>query len=78
MGILVSVFGLLTINYQAFQKAEITAHFILVMNLTLTLSIVILMGIILVLVNKARDKKFLWTYNIILILLAVATGIACA
>ena len=78
MGILVSVFGLLTINYQAFQKAEITAYFILVMNLTLALSIVILMGIILVLVNKARDKKFLWTYIIILILLAVATGIACA
>ena len=78
MGILVSVFGLLTINYQAFQKAEITTHFILVMNLTLALSIVILMGIILVLVNKAKDKKFLWTYIAILILLAIATGVACA
>lgn len=75
MGVLVAVFGLLTINYQAFQNAEITAHYILVMNLTLALSIVILMGLILVLINKAKDKKFLWAYIIILALLAVATAV---
>lgn len=73
MGILVAIFALLTINYQAFTQSVIDMKYIVVMNLTLALCIVIMMGIILVFVNKAKNKWFLVSYIVILIALAIAT-----
>lgn len=73
MGVLVAVFSLLTINYQAFSTALIDFHYILVMNLTLALCIVLLMGIIMIFVNHARNKIFLWIYAAVLVVLAMAT-----
>lgn len=43
------------------------------MNLTLALCIVLMMGIILIFVNKAKNKGFLWVYGIVLVVLAIAT-----
>ncbi|MCM1180047.1 MAG: hypothetical protein NC347_07310 [Clostridium sp.] len=75
MGVLVAIFSLITINYQAFTNSVLTAGHIVAMNLTLALCIVILMGIILIFVNHAKNKKFLFAYIVILVILAVATGI---
>jgi len=75
MGVLVAIFSLITINYQAFVSSKLTAGYIVVMNLTLALCIVIMMGIILIFVNHAKNKKFLFVYIVILVILAVSTGI---
>lgn len=73
MGVLVAVFSLLSINYQAFTTATIDFKYVIVMNLTMALSIVVLMGVIFLFVNKAHSKKFLWIYIGILSVLAIAT-----
>lgn len=73
MGILVAIFSLLTINYQAFVQVGVDFKFILAMNLTLALCIVLMMGIILIFINKAKHKGFLWLYGIVLVILAVTT-----
>lgn len=77
MGILVAVFALLSINYQAFTQAVIDSKYIIVMNLTLTLCIVVMMGLILVFINKAKNKKFLYMYIAILLTLASAVLVMC-
>ncbi len=73
MGIIVAIFSLLTINFQAFTTATLDFKYIIAMNLTLALCIVLMMGIILIFINKAKQKSFLWIYGIVLVLLAVAT-----
>lgn len=73
MGVLVAIFSMLSINYQAFIQATITSGYIIVMNLTLALCIVVMMGIIFLFINKAEHKGFIWVYLIILSILAVAT-----
>lgn len=73
MGIIVAIFSLLTINFQAFASVELNFKYIIAMNLTLALCIVLMMGIILIFVNKAQNKGFLWLYGIVLVVLAVAT-----
>lgn len=75
MGVFVAIFAMLTINYQAFTQAEVDFRYIWVMNLTLALCIVIMLGLILIFVNKAENKKILWAYIGILVILAVATVI---
>lgn len=72
MGVLVAVFSLLTINYQAFANAALDFKYIIMMNLTLALSITLLMGIIMVFVNNARNRWFLVMYLVILSVLALA------
>lgn len=73
MGIIVAIFSLLTINFQAFASVELDFKYIIAMNLTLALCIVLMMGIILIFVNKAKNKEFLWLYGIVLVILTIAT-----
>ncbi len=75
MGILVAIFSLISINYQAFTSVSITSGYIIVMNLTLALCIVIMMGLILLFVNHAKSKKFIIAYITILTILAVSVCI---
>ncbi|MCD8335701.1 MAG: hypothetical protein LUD18_00210 [Lachnospiraceae bacterium] len=77
MGVLVAIFTLLTINYQAFSQASLNFKYILVMNLSLSLCIVVMMGIILIFVNNAKNKFFLISYIIILFILVIATVGMC-
>lgn len=72
MGVLVSIFTLLTINYQAFTNAELTPKYIVLMNLSLTFCISVMLGIILFLINGKGHKKFYVTYGIILAVLGIA------
>lgn len=73
MGILVAIFAMLTINYQAFTQVALDFRYIVVMNLTLALCIVVMMGIILVFINRAKSRWFLGIYIGILGMLAIAT-----
>lgn len=62
-----------TYDKQAFVNDDLSTSYIVVMNLTMALCIVIMMGVILIFVNKAKNKKFLATYIMVLAALAVAT-----
>lgn len=73
MGILVAVFALLTINYQAFTQAELDFKYVIAMNLSLTLCIVVMLGMILIFINKYKSRKFIGIYLIILAVLAALT-----
>ena len=78
MGILVAIFAMLTINYQAFTQAAVDVRYVVVMNLTLALCIAVMMGIILIFINKAKNKWFLGAYIAILVVLAIAAiGVSC-
>lgn len=73
MGIIVAIFSLISINYQAFTNTDVNFKFIIAMNLSLTFCISVLMGLILIFVNKAKSKGFIIFYSIILGFLAVGT-----
>ena len=77
MGILVAIFSLISINYQAFVNSQIGFAYVLVMNLSMTLCIVVMLGLILIVVNKAKNKGFIWIYIGILAVLAFTTVMVC-
>ena len=71
MGILVAVFSLITVDYQVAVKFTSIRELIAV-NISLAVCITVLIGSILIFVNKAHNKKFLILYIAMLIVLAVA------
>ena len=73
MGILVAIFSLISINYQAFTSIDVGTKYILVMNLTLALCICVLMGLILFTVNFSKHKHFILWYIGILTVLSLIT-----
>ncbi|MCI8513679.1 MAG: hypothetical protein HFI93_03480 [Lachnospiraceae bacterium] len=77
MGILVSIFTLLTINYQAFTNADLSPRYIVLMNLSLAFCISVMLGIILFLINEKRQKHIYVAYGVILALLGIAVVVFC-
>lgn len=71
MGIFVSIFSLIMVNFSGINSRCMTRDFIIPMNLSLGLVITVFMGLILTFLNKAENKKFLIGYFIVLILLVV-------
>lgn len=76
MGVFVAIFSLLTINYDAFSEAKIDFRYIWVMNFTLMLCIVIMLGLIFIFINKAGNKKMIWAYIAVLAVLTIITAAA--
>ena len=72
MGILVAIFSMITINYQAFTNASLSPQYIIVMNLSLAFCIVVMLGMVLILVNGWKKRKFPLVYGIIIVILGVA------
>ena len=77
MGIVVAIFSLLSINYQAFTKADLNANYIIAMNLSLTFCITVMLGMVLFLVNGWGKKGFFVFYGLIIAILGVAVLIFC-
>ena len=65
MGILVAIFSLLSINYQAFSQAEVDLSLIITMNLTIALSVTIMFGLIFAFINQNKTTKFTRYYIIL-------------
>lgn len=61
MGIIATIFTLITINFEAFKSQNFSKIEILSLNLTIAFAISVLMGIILIFINKKRKW---WTYLI--------------
>ena len=76
MGIFVSIFSLVMVNFSSVTKGTLTKEFIIPMNLSLGVVITLFMGLILIFLNKAKSKRFLVAYVIILIVLIAMLLIA--
>lgn len=77
MGIVVAIFSLLSINYQAFTQSDLSSNYIIAMNLSLTFCIAVMLGMVLFLVNGWGKKWFNVLYILILLLLGVAVFVFC-
>lgn len=75
MGLLVAIFSMLTINYEAFTNAKLTPNYVIAMNLSLTFCIVVMLGLLLMLINWWKKKWFCYFYAFILAALGIATVI---
>lgn len=77
MGIVVAIFSLITINYNAATQPNLNFKFIVAMNLSLAFCIVLMMGLIFIFLNTKRHKPLWIIYLIVFILLAVAVVLFC-
>lgn len=77
MGIIVAIFSLITINYNAATKAVFDFKFVIAMNLSLAFCIVLMMGLIFIFLNTKKHKALWIIYLIVFILLALAVISFC-
>lgn len=71
MGIFVSIFSLITVNFASINQSNFSKDFILTMNLSLGIVIVLFMGLILLFLNKGKSKWYPYLFIIIFIFLIV-------
>ena len=69
MGIFVSIFSLITVNFASINENNFSKDFILTMNLSLGVVITLFMGLILFFLNNGKNKGYLVTFILIFIFL---------
>ena len=62
MGVFVSIFSLIMVNFSNIKSENMTKEFIIPMNISLGIVIALFFGIILIFINKANNKCFLAVY----------------
>lgn len=62
MGLFVSIFSLIMVNFTNISDNKITKEFIIPMNISLGIVITLFIGLLLVFINKAKNKWFLIGY----------------
>lgn len=77
MGIIVAIFSLITINYNAATQSNLNFKFIVAMNLSLAFCIVLMMGLIFIFLNTKKHNALWVIYLIVFILLAAAVVSFC-
>lgn len=78
MGILMGIFSIVTLNLEAFAKTTITVPYIIAMNLTIVFAIELLMGVILIFINKnLTKKKIVLCISLIIVTLIMLIGVVC-
>ena len=75
MGLFVSVFSIIMVNFTNICEGNMTKEFIVPMNISLGIVITLFTGLLLVFINRAKSKGFLACFIVILLLLMV--GLAC-
>lgn len=71
MGVFVSIFSLITINFSSLSEENLTKEFVISMNLSLGIVISSFVGLILLFLNKADNKWFLLLYIAVVAVLIV-------
>ena len=71
MGIFVSIFSLITVNFQQLNKKNLTANFILKMNLSLGIIITLFIGLIMVFLRRREDKYIKLIFIALLIVMTI-------
>ncbi|WP_238900033.1 hypothetical protein [Clostridium sp. YIM B02500] len=76
MGIFVSIFSLITINFEAFSKMNLSIQNLMLVDLSLALVVTLFMGLILIFINNKDNKHFAAAFIIILVILVVLNTLA--
>lgn len=71
MGIFVSIFSLITVNFASINEKNFNKDFILTMNLFLGIVITLFMGLILLFLNRSKSKWGIFVFIGVLILLTL-------
>ncbi|WP_279006757.1 dCTP deaminase [Thomasclavelia cocleata] len=71
MGIFVSIFSLITVNFASINEKNFNKDFILTMNLSLGIVITLFMGLILLFLNRSKSKWGIFVFIGVLILLTL-------
>lgn len=71
MGIFVSIFSMIVINFSAINQANFNRDFILTINISLCIVITVFIGLILIFLNKFKSKLFNILYIIVLVILII-------
>lgn len=69
MGVLVAIFSMLSINYQAFTSADLTPNYVMAMNISLVFCIIVMLGMIFIIINGCKNKRFSIFYTALIIAL---------
>ncbi len=69
MGIFISMFSLITINFGSLTEKNMSIKQLGILNISLCLVITVLMGLIMIFLNKAKQKWFIAVYCVILVVL---------
>ena len=72
MGIVAAVFAIITLNFEAFAKAQLDIKFILTMNLSLIFALSVFFGLLYIIINRKEKNGFLIAYIIVLVLILAA------
>lgn len=75
MGIFVAIFTLISVNINAFATKNITANLIAKINFCLVSVLTVVLGLILLILNKGKKKWFIICYIILVAVLIAATVI---
>lgn len=76
MGIFVSIFSMITINFSAINSANFNSELILTINLLLGIIITVFMGLIFIFLNKKNSKSYYWLFGIVVALLIAILVVA--
>lgn len=75
MGLFVSVFSIIMVNFTNIAQSNITKEFIIPMNISLGIVITLFTGLLLIFINRAKNKGFLAFF--IVLMLALMVGLIC-
>ena len=75
MGLFVSVFSIIMVNFTNICEGNMKKEFIIPMNISLGLVITLFTGLLLIFINKAKNKHFLVGYIVLMLILMV--GLVC-
>lgn len=76
MGIFVSIFSLITVNFNYLNSKNLTSYFIFKMNLSLGIIITLFMALIMIFLRKRENDKFMKWLVIVLIVVLIASLVA--
>ena len=76
MGIFVSIFSLITVNFNNLNSKNLTSNFIFKMNLSLGIIITLFMALIMIFLRKRENDKFMKWLVIGLIVVLIASLVA--
>lgn len=74
MGIMVAIFSLVSVNFSNAITNSISLKQLALVNITLTLCIVVLLGSVVFIVNHSRKNWFTLVYSLIIVALAIAVA----
>lgn len=72
MGVFVAVFSMIMVNFTNVNAGITNLKFLIMLNLSLGIVVVLFVGLMLVFLNKAKSKNFLVAYIILMLILVIA------